>query len=105
MMDYLEIGLVLGIITAVVLLYLTLKNRWFSDVLSYLYKWWDGEDKDTSEVMIDVFVLFLVFMLVVLVTSLTYVFILPLIVVYYIIKRIRNKHIQTLNKDNEKLNK
>jgi len=33
------------------------------------------------------------------------VFILPLIVVYYIIKRIRNKHIQTLNKDNEKLNK
>jgi hypothetical protein len=99
MENYLEIGLILGFITAVVFLFLTLRNRWFSDVIDGIYKWWDGEL--TSDVLADAFALFLVFILVVLVTSLTYILILPLIVVYYIIKRIRRKHIQTLNKDKE----
>jgi len=98
MMDYLEIGLVLGIITAVVLLYLTLKNRWLSDSTVAIYEWWDGRYEDTYDVLIDMFMLSLLFVAITLTVMLTYALALPLILIWYIIRYIRNKHVQTLKK-------
>ncbi|MDB4272191.1 hypothetical protein N9875_00010 [bacterium] len=97
-MDYFNTGLILGCISTIVFLILTLKNRWFKDnALEDLFDWWDGKPYYGIDVVRIILFLFGVLILAPLVISLVWAFLLPAGVIIFIILKIRQRNI---NKNN-----
>jgi len=97
-MGYFNIGIILGYISTIIFLILTLKNRWFegSD-LKHLYDWWDGERQDSSELILGILFLFLALFLGPVLISLIWGLLLPVGLIIFIILKIRQRNI---NKNN-----
>ena len=97
-MGYINIGIILGCISTIVFLILTLKNRWFKDdLLEELYDWWDGESYYgpdlTSSIMSLIFCLFLAPLLI----SLIWILLIPVGLIIFIILKIRQRNINKKN--------
>ena len=95
-MGYFQIGMLLSIILSVTVPYVVLKNRWGEDyLLEDLYDWWDGgADYDGDLVFFTMWVFFVF----ILINIAAYPLIVLGLVVYYIINKLRTKHINNLNK-------
>jgi len=99
-MDYLDIGLILGYISTIVFLILTLKNRWFKhSALEDVYDWWDGEKHDGGELLSAILFLFGVLLLAPLLISLTWGLLLPMGLIIFIILKIRQRNINKNNRN------
>ena len=97
-MGYFNIGIILGYISTIVFLILTLKNRWFKDAaLEELYDWWDGESYYGPDLASSIMFLIGVLVLAPLVISLAWGLLLPVGVIIFIILKIRQRNI---NKNN-----
>jgi len=102
-MDYINTGLIIGIISTIVFLILTLKKRWFNDsALEDLYLWWDGKRADTPDLIFSVVLLFFYVLLTPLIISLTWGALLPIGFIFLIVLKIRKRNI---NKNNRIFNK
>ena len=99
-MDYLDIGLILGYISTIVFLILTLKNRWFKDnALEDLFDWWDGKPYYGIDVVHGILFLFGVLLLAPLLISLTWGLLLPMGLIIFIILKIRQRNINKNNRN------
>ena len=99
-MDYFDIGLILGYISTIVFLILTLKNRWFKDnALEDLFDWWDGKPYYGIDVVHGILFLFGVLIITPLVISLIWALVLPVGLIIFIILKIRQRNINK-NKNN-----
>lgn len=97
-MGYFNIGIILGYISTIVFLILTLKNRWFKDdALEELYDWWDGESYYGPDLASSIMSLIGVLVLAPLVISLAWGLLLPVGLIIFIILKIRQRNI---NKNN-----
>jgi hypothetical protein len=97
-MGYFNIGIILGYISTIIFLILTLKNRWFEgSALEDLYDWWDGERHDGSELISGILFLLLALFLGPVLISLIWGLLLPVGLIIFIILKIRQRNI---NKNN-----
>ena len=72
-MDYINTGLIIGSISTIVFLILTLKKRWFDDsALEDLYLWWDGKKHDGGDLIFSITIGFFSVILAPLLISLTW---------------------------------
>ena len=102
-MDYINTGLVIGSISTIVFLILTLKKRWFKDnALEDLYLWWDGKKADTPDLIFSVVLSFFYVLLAPLIISLVWGALLPIGFIVFIVLKIRKRNI---NKNNRIFNK
>ena len=99
-MDYTNTGLVIGSISTIVFLILTLKKRWFKDnVFEALYLWWDGKNYDGEDLFFFIRCSFLYVMLMPLFIALTWGALLPIGFLVFIVLKIRKRNINK-NKEN-----
>ena len=97
-MGYFTTGIILGYISTVVFLILTLKNRWSKDdSLEELYDWWDGESYYGPDLASSIMALIGVLVLAPLLISLIWGLLLPVGLIIFIILKIRQRNI---NKNN-----
>lgn len=97
-MGYFNIGIILGYISTIIFLILTLKNRWFEgSALEDLYDWWNGERHDGSELLSGILFLLGVLVLGPVLISLIWGLLLPVGLIIFIILKIRQRNI---NKNN-----
>ena len=97
-MDYINTGLVIGSISTIVCLILTLKKRWFKKgMLEDLFRWWDGKKHDGGDLIFSITIGFFSVILAPLLISLTWGAILPVGLIIFIILKIRQRNI---NKNN-----
>ena len=102
-MDYVEIGLVIGSISTIVFLILTLKKRWFKKgMLEDLFRWWDGKKHDGVDLIFSIVLSFLYVLFAPLIIALTWGAILPIGFIVFIVLKIRKRNI---NKNNRIFNK
>ena len=102
-MNYINTGLVIGSISTIVFLILTLKKRWFNDsALEDLYLWWDGKRADTPDLIFSVVLSFFYVLLTPLIISLIWGALLPIGFIFLIVLKIRKRNI---NKNNRIFNK
>ena len=102
-MNYIDTGLIIGSISTIVCLILTLKRRWFKDnVLEDLYLWWDGKRADTPDLIFSVVLSFFYVLLTPLIISLIWGALLPIGFIFLIVLKIRKRNI---NKNNRIFNK
>ena len=100
-MGYFNIGIILGYISTIVFLILTLKNRWFKDnALEDLFDWWDGKPYYGIDVVHGILFLLGVLILAPLVVSLAWGLLLPAGVIIFIILKIRQRNINKNNYNN-----
>ena len=100
-MGYFNIGIILGYISTIVFLILTLKNRWFEgSALEDLYDWWDGKQYYGPDLTSSIIALIGVLVLAPLLISLTWAFLLPAGVIIFIILKIRQRNINKNNYNN-----
>ena len=100
-MGYFNIGIILGYISTIVFLILTLKNRWFKDnALEDLFDWWDGKPYYGIDVVHGILFLLGVLTLAPLVISLAWAFLLPVGLIIFIILKIRQRNINKNNYNN-----
>ena len=100
-MGYFNIGIILGYISTIVFLILTLKNRWFKDdALEELYDWWDGESYYGPDLASSIMSLIGVLVLAPLVISLAWGLLLPVGLIIFIILKIRQRNINKNNYNN-----
>ena len=99
-MDYVDTGLVIGSISTIVFLILTLKKRWFKDnALEDLYLWWDGKKHDGGDLIFSITIGFFSVILAPLLISLTWGAILPVGLIIFIILKIRKRNINKNNRN------
>ena len=99
-MEYFNIGIILGYISTIVFLILTLKNRWFKDnALEDLFDWWDGKPYYGIDVVHGILFLFGVLLLAPLLISLTWGLLLPMGLIIFIILKIRQRNINKNNRN------
>ena len=99
-MGYFNIGIILGYISTIVFLILTLKNRWFKDeALEELYYWWDGESYYGPDLASSILCLLGVLVLGPVLVSLIWGLLLPVGLIIFIILKIRQRNINKNNKD------
>ena len=99
-MDYTNTGLVIGSISTIVFLILTLKKRWFKDnVFEALYLWWDGKNYDGEDLFFSIRCLFFYAMLMPFFIALTWGVLLPIGFLVFIVLKIRKRNINK-NKEN-----
>ena len=99
-MDYVDTGLVIGSISTIVFLILTLKKRWFKDnALEDLYLWWDGKKHDGADLIFSITIGFFSVILAPLLISLTWGAILPVGLIIFIILKIRKRNINKNNRN------
>lgn len=97
-MGYFNIGIILGYISTIIFLILTLKNRWFEgSALEDLYYWWNGERHDGSGLISGILFLLLALVLGPVLISLIWGLLLPVGLIIFIILKIRQRNI---NKNN-----
>ena len=102
-MDYINTGLIIGSISTIVCLILTLKRRWFWDnALEDLYLWWDGKNHDGADLLFSTIMLILYAILMPLVIALAWGALLPIGFIVFIVLKIRKRNI---NKNNRIFNK
>ena len=100
-MDYINTGLIIGSISTIVCLILTLKRRWFKDnALEDLYLWWAGKKHDGADLIFSIVLLFFYVVLAPFIISLTWAFLLPAGVIIFIILKIRQRNINKNNYNN-----
>ena len=100
-MGYFNIGIILGYISTIVFLILTLKNRWFKDnALEDLFDWWDGKPYYGIDVVHGILFLLGVLTLAPLVIALAWGLLLPTGVIIFIILKIRQRNINKNNYNN-----
>jgi|TARA_B110000240_G_scaffold115277_1_gene129258 hypothetical protein len=93
-MCYFQIGLIIGIVSTLNFVRLTLKNRWFNDnALEDLYLWWDGQDYEPDGMFAGIIVSIGALILAPLVITLLWVILLPLLLIFLIILIIRRRNI------------
>jgi len=99
-MGYFNIGIILGYISTIVFLILTLKNRWFKEgALEELYDWWNGESYYGPDLASSILYLIGVLVLGPLLVSLIWGLLLPVGLIIFIILKIRQRNINKNNKD------
>jgi hypothetical protein len=99
-MDYINTGLVIGSISTIVFLILTLKQRWFKDnALEDLYLWWDGERHDGGDLYFSITIGFFSVILAPLLISLIWGLLLPVGLIIFIILKIRKRNINKNNRN------
>ena len=99
-MDYINTGLVIGSISTIVFLILTLKKRWFKDnVFEALYLWWDGKNYDGEDLSFSITIGFLSVLCGPLLIALTWGALLPIGFLVFIVLKIRKRNINK-NKEN-----
>ena len=99
-MDYVDTGLIIGSISTIVFLILTLKKRWFKDnALEDLYLWWDGKKHDGGDLIFSITIGFFSVILAPLLISLTWGAILPVGLIIFIILKIRKRNINKNNRN------
>ena len=99
-MDYINTGLIIGSISTIVCLILTLKKRWFKDnALEDLYLWWDGKKHDGADLIFSIVLLVNLVPLAPLIISLTWGALLPIGFIVFIVLKIRKRNINK-NKEN-----
>ena len=99
-MDYINTGLIIGSISTIVFLILTLKKRWFKDnALEDLYLWWDGKKHDGGDLIFSITIGFFSVILAPLLISLTWGAILPVGLIIFIILKIRKRNINKNNRN------
>ena len=99
-MDYVDTGLVIGSISTIVFLILTLKKRWFKKgMLEDLYLWWDGKKHDGADLIFSITIGFFSVILAPLLISLTWGAILPVGLIIFIILKIRKRNINKNNRN------
>ena len=102
-MCYFQIGLIIGIVSTLNFVRLTLKNRWFNDnALEDLYLWWDGERHDGGDLYFSITIGFFSVLCAPLIIALTWGAILPIGFIVFIVLKIRKRNI---NKNNRIFNK
>ena len=100
-MGYFNIGIILGYISTIVFLILTLKNRWFKDnALEDLFDWWDGKPYYGIDVVHGILFLLGVLTLAPLVIAIAWGLLLPAGVIIFIILKIRQRNINKNNYNN-----
>jgi len=100
-MGYFNIGIILGYISTIVFLILTLKNRWFKDdALEELYDWWDGESYYGPDLASSILYLIGVLVFGPLLVSLIWGLLLPMGLIIFIILKIRQRNINKNNYNN-----
>ena len=100
-MGYFNIGIILGYISTIVFLILTLKNRWFKDeALEDLYDWWDGKQYYGLDLASSIISLIGVLVGAPVVISLAWGLLLPAGVIIFIILKIRQRNINKNNYNN-----
>ena len=102
-MDYIKTGLVIGSISTIVFLILTLKKRWFKKgMLEDLFRWWDGKKHDGGDLIFSITIGFFSVLCAPLIIALTWGAILPIGFIVFIVLKIRKRNI---NKNNRIFNK
>ena len=93
-MNYIEIGLIIGVISTTVCLILTLKRRWFKDnALEGLYLWWDGKNHDVVDLPFSILLLLHSIMVAILIISLIWAGLLPIGFIILVVLKIRKRNI------------
>ena len=99
-MDYTNTGLVIGSISTIVFLILTLKKRWFKKgMLEDLFHWWDGKIYDEGDLSFSITIGFLSVLCGPLLIALTWGALLPIGFLVFIVLKIRKRNINK-NKEN-----
>ena len=99
-MDYINTGLIIGSISTIVFLILTLKRRWFDDsALEDLFRWWDGKKHDGADLIFSITIGFFSVILAPLLISLTWGLLLPMGLIIFIILKIRQRNINKNNRN------
>lgn len=99
-MDYINTGLIIGSISTIVFLILTLKKRWFDDsALEDLYLWWDGNRHDGGDLLFSIILSFFYVILTPLIISLTWGALLPIGFIVFIVLKIRKRNINKNNRN------
>lgn len=99
-MDYINTGLIIGSISTIVCLILTLKRRWFKDnVLEDLYLWWDGKNHIGAGLLLSTLMLILHTILMPLIIALVWGAILPIGFIVFIVLKIRKRNINKNNRN------
>ena len=99
-MDYINTGLVIGSISTIVCLILTLKKRWFNDsALEDLYLWWDGKRHDGGDLYFSITIGFFSVMLAPLLIAVIWGLLLPMGLIIFIILKIRQRNINKNNRN------
>ena len=99
-MDYINTGLVIGSISTIVFLILTLKKRWFKKgMLGDLYRWWDGKRHDGGDLIFSITIGFFSVILAPLLISLIWGLLLPVGLIIFIILKIRKRNINKNNRN------
>tara|TARA_B110000503_G_scaffold26017_1_gene41018 strand:- start:225 stop:533 length:309 start_codon:yes stop_codon:yes gene_type:complete len=98
-MDYIDTGLIIGSISTIVFLILTLKKRWFKDnALEDLYLWWDGKKHDGADLIFSIVLLFFYVVLAPFIIALTWGAVLPIGSIVFIVLKIRKRRINKNNR-------
>ena len=99
-MDYINTGLVIGSISTIVFLILTLKKRWFKKgMLEDLFRWWDGKRHDGEDLKFSITIGFFSVLCAPLIIALTWGALLPIGFLVFIVLKIRKRNINK-NKEN-----
>ena len=99
-MDYINTGLIIGSISTIVFLILTLKKRWFKDeILEDLFRWWDGKKHDGGDLIFSVTISCFCVALAPLIIALTWGAMLPIGSIFFIVLKIRKRNINKNNRN------
>ena len=99
-MDYINTGLIIGSISTIVFLILTLKKRWFKKgMLEDLFRWWDGKKHDGGDLIFSITIGFFSVILAPLLISLIWGLLLPVGLIIFIILKIRKRNINKNNRN------
>ena len=99
-MDYINTGLIIGSISTIVFLILTLKKRWFDDsALEDLYLWWDGNRHDGGDLLFSITIGCFSVILAPILISLIWGLLLPVGLIIFIILKIRKRNINKNNRN------